>query len=266
MTHVISMFKTIVFCYFFLALCLVITACNTFRHFHMPLNAHWAVLWFIFFGSVFIYTGYALIKRPHKHTLALFQDQYKWYQEHPRTVVYVLLLTGFFCLCLAATLPYMWGCMGLLGCCIGAYPWLKKTIPYIKTGLVAFAYTLATVAMPLSCVPLWDPLMGIHAMCQFLLVFAITLIFDHRDCHEDMICGLKTCPMLFKDTTRLVSVTLLIIRLCILIVVTTPLSHVLIPVTTSVFVIYACWSPVVRWGNYYYSVFLESVLAIAGCI
>lgn len=74
-----------------------------------------------------------------------------------------------------------------------------RSIPYLKSCTIAFAWSVATVWLPIAAVE--DPLFTYDASLlfleRFLFVWSITIPFDIKDLQEDKQLGLVTLPMLY---------------------------------------------------------------------
>lgn len=74
-----------------------------------------------------------------------------------------------------------------------------RSIPYLKSCTIAFAWAVATVWLPIAAVERsmfnYDALLLF--LERFLFVWSITIPFDIKDLQEDKQLGLKTLPMVF---------------------------------------------------------------------
>lgn len=80
-----------------------------------------------------------------------------------------------------------------------------RQIPLLKTFLIAFAWSAATIFLPvIQSGNVYD---GTHIGLMFLerclFVFAITIPFDIRDMKADRLAGLKTIPVLLGENKSL---------------------------------------------------------------
>lgn len=74
-----------------------------------------------------------------------------------------------------------------------------RSIPYLKSCTIAFAWAVATVWLPIAAVEgaLFSYNANLLFLERFLFVWSITIPFDIKDLQEDKQLGITTLPMLF---------------------------------------------------------------------
>ena len=70
-----------------------------------------------------------------------------------------------------------------------------------KSLLLAVAWTMATALLPSRLPPdVWSPSFPLFVLQRFLLVYAVCLLFDHRDRDSDASAGMRTLPVRLSPT------------------------------------------------------------------
>lgn len=174
-----------------------------------------SVLAFLFFSTLTIYNFSILLKKPIDFATSPYR-RVRWIFSHYRlnisiTLVSVLsLIPLFFLLSFNAKILLFF--LGFISFGYG-FPLFKiknskialRNIPGLKLFLIAFVWSISTVALPIveinethySVTPFADII--ILCLKRFLFVAAITVPFDIRDLFQDQSYNLKTIPTIFGE-------------------------------------------------------------------
>jgi 4-hydroxybenzoate polyprenyltransferase len=91
-----------------------------------------------------------------------------------------------------------------------------RHLPFLKSAVLAVAWTLVTAWLPLLAWPAVHPQAGWILAERFFFIFALCIAFDIRDVRPDRQGGLKTIPVVFgvRAARTVLLVSLVIFFLC----------------------------------------------------
>jgi 4-hydroxybenzoate polyprenyltransferase len=164
----------------------------------------WMILVFVAAGTLFAYNIHWLLGIGSSHD----SERLSWTRQHRTPLVVVSLIA--LCLAVFAFLYLRWAWLFVLPAVLvtGMYTLPKvdafralRPFAYGKTMLLALSWTYVTTAMPVlvAGAPLGLDLL-FFMMGRFFLVYAICLLFDHRDVEADLSEGLTTLPARISET------------------------------------------------------------------
>jgi 4-hydroxybenzoate polyprenyltransferase len=164
----------------------------------------WTTLVFVAAGTLFAYNIHWLLGIGSSHD----SERLSWTRKYRTPLVIISLLA--LGLAAFAFLNLRWAWLFVLPAVLvtGMYTLPKvdafralRAFAYGKTMLLALSWTYVTTAMPVlvAGAPLGLDLL-FFMMGRFFLVYAICLLFDHRDVEADLSEGLTTLPARISET------------------------------------------------------------------
>ena len=135
-----------------------------------------------------------------------------------------------------------------------------REIPFLKVGLIAYVWAAVTAGLPalalrLPLAQVW-PLLG----QRLLLVLALALVFDIRDCSRDHVAGLRTFPtVLGVAGTRWLGVAALLISVGLGLYRGEGLVALLVPASCAAAAILGATE---TRNDYYFAFFTDGVLLV----
>lgn len=188
----------------------------------LPLN--WPVLLLVFFATLFLYNLDNLL--PYKIAqVTVISERKAWLLAHRGFLKLVvscagLAAAGLF-LYLLPRIPIAFILPIFLVSVLYSLPVFKNSggrfplrdIPFLKVFLIAGVWAALTVWLPLLIAgqPIGFAAEGALILRRFLLIFALTLLFDIRDIRKDQLAGTLTFPVKFGSVfTKVLALTALL--------------------------------------------------------
>ena len=226
---------TALYASFFIALCASALAAETYLLLGVPVAGR--LLAFVGLGTLFIYSGHALVK-PAKSARALLSERQRWVARHRSflriVAIAAFLLAGLLLLTGTFSLSF-WLWMAHLALIAVAYtvPVLKRNgewlalrkLPLLKVFLIAYVWAAVTVQLPLleQGQVLFQPQFRHIFLERFLFILALALLFDIRDLFLDRNLATLTLPGLLGDKPARALSVLLLLLFCLLVFLNYPL-------------------------------------------
>lgn len=186
----------------FIAFCAAALSFQTGQLVRIEVDFH--LISFIFFGVLAGYNSYWLISR---YSFSVNQSLRSLIST-ARYSFLVLILAFLGMLFCFTRLQFVLVNMVLSGLLFGLYllpvmpfkqlEWIRK-IGFLKTVLLAFAWTIITTLIPLQVsIGSMDPLVSLVFFSRFLFMLLLCIIFDKRDITVDKIRGLQSLATVVK--------------------------------------------------------------------
>lgn len=212
--------RALLYSHFFLACCAVAMIAETALIFR--LHSQFMILYvsFVFSSTIVAYNIKGLLSVLRKSSAVNLSEKIQWARSNKT----VFLIVYGFAACLSvffwSKLPFesyqILFPMALLTVIyslpfkIGRYYFSPRYIPFLKTLLVAFVWTIVIVYLPcrMSGIPLAVTLFWL--LGEFMFLFSLAILFDIKDIESDRIIGIKTFPQkLGVRVTKTISIVLM---------------------------------------------------------
>ena len=207
---------------FFISLCSLALTTETHLLAALPLN--WPVLLLVFFATLFLYNLDSLL--PYKTAqVNVISERKAWLLSHRRFLKMVVIVSGLIAaglfFYLLPQIPIAFILPIFLVSVLYSLPVFKnkngrfplRDVPFLKVFLIAGVWAALTVWLPLLVAgkPISFTAEGLLILRRFLLIFALTLLFDIRDIKKDQLAHTLTFPVKFGTVfTKILSLTALL--------------------------------------------------------
>mgnify|MGYP001381706824 CR=1 FL=1 len=169
---------------------------------------------FVFFASIFTYNFQRIVRLK----LLEIHPKKDWIKIN-KSFIYIIMIIAviislYFFINFKNTATQI--IIVLCGLLSVLYPFILRSIPFLKIFIISFVWTLSTMFLVVveNEIPLNNNII-LHLVSRFLFVFAICIPFDIRDLKHDNI-RIKTLPIVFGvSKSRLIAFSSLLIAMII---------------------------------------------------
>lgn len=272
------MFKAIINTNVFISFAAVVLTLGTGLQYGSFSNL-WIYLLLIFFATLADYNWHRYIKvifnkRPN--------SKYSWATEHLRAILSIAIISSIGIGAVAFFLPpeiINW--LIVLGVCTAIYSLPLHTlgmkgmdvrkIPALKTLLITFTWTLATLFLPyLLTNNSFGDNITFSLVERSLFIFAITVPFDVKDIKEDQRSGWKTLPVLLGKKTSMqisqVALSILILSSAIQLFTNSYHAEFIAAFSTGIYSLIILNAKKLRAHKYYYPLFIDGAILLYGLL